>query len=100
MSADSIALYAGVVLSLLFSYVPGLNSWFGALDGIVKRLVMLGLLVLVAVISYGLACLGWAADVGLAGVACTKVGFAELVKALITAVIANQGAYAISPQKK
>jgi len=48
MSAQLLSAVAGVLLSLLFSYIPGASDWFAALDGTRKRLVMLGALVLVA----------------------------------------------------
>jgi hypothetical protein len=97
MTADGLALYAGVVLSLLFSYVPGLNTWFAGLEAIYKRLIMLGLLLLTAGVIYGIACLGWGGWFGLA-LTCDKKGLVELVQAFILAMIANQAAYQITPQ--
>jgi len=97
MTADGLALYAGVVLSMLFSYVPGLNTWFAALESIYKRLIMLGLLLLTAGAVYGIACLGWGGDLGVA-LTCDKQGLVELVRAFVLAMIANQAAYQISPE--
>ena len=97
MTADGLALYSGLVLSLLFSYVPGLNVWFAKLESIHKRLIMLGLLLLTAATIYGMACLGWAASFGIA-LTCESKGLVELVRAFVLAMIANQAAYPISPQ--
>lgn len=97
MTAESLSLISAAVLSLLFSYVPGLNSWFGGLDGLYKRLIMLVLLVAVAGVSYGTACAGWGGDFGVA-LSCDKAGAVGLVKALVLAIMANQSTYAISPK--
>lgn len=40
MTSDELAAVAGVVLSLAFSYVPGLSGWFDGLRGEYKRLIM------------------------------------------------------------
>jgi len=94
---------AGAVLSLLFSYVPGVRLWFAALGtndpndtGERKRLVMLGFLVLV-----------WVAMIGIdyfqvlpLGLAYDRQGWAVSVWALVMAVMSNQGAYSITPQAK
>lgn len=97
MTAESLALVSGVILSLLFSYIPGLNSKYKSLDGVYKRLVMLGLLLLVSGVIYGIACLGWAASIGIA-VTCDQAGVIELGKGFVLAMIANQTTYSISPQ--
>lgn len=97
MSAEMLAAIAGAILSLLFSYVPGLNTWYQALEATSKRLIMLGLLILVAGGCLGLACAGWGADLGLK-LTCDRAGFVGLIQALIVAIMANQTAYSISPQ--
>ena len=45
MTATELSAIAGVVLSLFFSYVPGVKSWFGDLSSEYKQTVM-GLLLL------------------------------------------------------
>ena len=97
MDAQTLALFAGAVLSLLFSYIPGLNTWFAALDGAIKRLIMLALLLLVALGVVGIACAGLGTDIGLV-VACDKAGFLGVLKAFVAAMIANQTAYAATIQ--
>ncbi len=95
MDDKTLASLAGVVLSLAFSYVPGLQSWFVELKGEYKRLLMLGLLIIVAGGVYGSACAGWTLTVS-----CDTAGARQLVSLFISAVIANQAAYLISPQTK
>lgn len=94
MSAEGLALISGIVLSLVFSYVPGLEGWFDALEGTSKRLIMLGLLALTAVGVFGVACLGWFNT----GVTCNQAGAVVLVEAFFVAMVANQSAYLISPK--
>ena len=96
MTATVLASVAGVVLSLLFSYVPGLNTKFAGLAAEYKRLIMLGLLAVVAGGVYGVSCLGWF-DVG---IACDKAGALALLQAFVIAAITNQTAYGLSPQSR
>ena len=93
MTSDQLAAIAGLVLSLVFSYVPGLNSMFDKLDATQKRLVMAGLLLIVAAGAFGLSC----AQV-LVVVTCDKPGALGLVSAFIAALVANQAAFQISPK--
>ena len=97
MSAESLSLIAGSALSLIFSYVPGLNAKFAGLSAEVKRLIMLGLLILVAAGVYGLGCSGFGAEFGVA-ITCDREGLVGLIGSLVVAIIANQSVYAISPK--
>jgi hypothetical protein len=94
MSAEQLAAIAGVVLSLVFSYVPGLSDWYGALEATQKRLVMAGLLLAVAGGAFGLSC----GNV-IVSVTCDKAGVIGLISALIAALVANQATYQLSPRK-
>lgn len=93
MTAELLASVAGVVLSLAFSYVPGLRPWFDKLSSDYKRLVMLGALLVVAVGAFGLACIGQ-----YAALTCDEAGAWTLVKAFLAAAVANQAAYALTPR--
>ncbi len=93
MDAEFLSMIAGILLSLLFSYVPGASGWYGALDGVHKRLVMLGLLFLSAAGVFALSCAG-VYDY----VACSQAGAVQAVEAFVSAVIANQATYLISPK--
>jgi TRAP-type mannitol/chloroaromatic compound transport system permease large subunit len=95
MNAALLASIAGIVLSLLFSYVPKLSTGFAVLDGVYKRLIMAGLLLIVAACAFGLSCAGL-----YSAVSCDQPGAVGLVEAFIAALIANQSAYAISPETK
>ena len=94
MSANELSALAGIGLSLLFSYVPKLNTKFAALAPEYKRLIMLGLLAVFAFGVYGVSCLGWFET----GITCDQSGIISLVKAFVAAAVANQAAFALTPQ--
>jgi hypothetical protein len=93
MTAETLSAVAGVVLSLAFSYVPGLAPWFGQLEATYKRLVMAGSLAVVSIIVVALSC--WNIT---PLVVCNQAGLVELVSAFLAALVANQAAYLISPK--
>jgi hypothetical protein len=93
MTPEQLALLAGVILSLAFSYVPGLSTWFDGLAPDRKRLVMLAALFVVAAGSFVLSCAGYADYF-----ACTTAGAYDAVGVFILAMIANQGTYLLTPK--
>jgi hypothetical protein len=105
MTTEMLTLTAGALLSLCFSYIPGLAGWYARLGetpegddgGTRKRLVMLGALALAAAGSFGLACLGWGPALGL-DLTCDQGGGLGLLRALVLALVANQATYKISPR--
>ena len=94
MSSEQLAAIAGIVLSLAFSYIPGLSNWYGALESTQKRLVMAMLLLVVAVGVFAGSCGNL-----ITAVPCDKGGALALVNAFIAALVANQSAYLLSPRK-
>ncbi len=94
MTPEQILAIVGVVTSIAFEYVPGLNSWFNALEDTYQRLVMLGLMVLVVGVAYGLSCAGY-----LAYYACTEAGVWNALAGLVAAITANQATYLILPKR-
>lgn len=92
-TATNLAMVAGVILSLLFSYVPGLNEVWAMQDATRKRIWMAGLTFLTALGVFGLGCAGI-----VSGVACNKDGVIMLVVIWIQALVANQAVYAVSPE--
>ncbi len=98
MTADTLSLLAGSVLSLLFSYVPKLNTWFDGILPEYKRLTMAGLTLLIAGAAYGLACAGLGEQFGIA-VVCDQAGAIALIRAWVLALVANQAAYSVTPRR-
>ena len=95
MSSELLAAIAGIVLSLACSYIPGLSTKFAKLQSSTKRLIMAGLLLLTGAAAFGLSCAGVFSTV-----TCDKAGILGLVSHFITALIANQSAYTLSPETR
>lgn len=93
MSVEAITATAGVVLAILFEYVPGLKDWYGALKDNYQRLVMLGVLLAVVAGAFGLSCYG-----KLAYFECSEAGVWAAIQAFIAALVANQSTHRILPR--
>jgi hypothetical protein len=89
LSPEHLSALAGLLLSLLFSYVPGLSTWYDAQGPTTKRLIMLGLLLVVALGSLLYRCRTDAA--------CFGVEWEAYLAAFIAALITNQAAASITP---
>lgn len=95
MTSETLILIAGTVTSVLFSYVPGLNTWYAAKTPDIKRLIMAGVLLAVSAAIFGLSCAGLGGYIGI-DIDCSREGAFGLVRIFILAIVANQGAYALT----
>lgn len=95
MSDVELSLIAGSILSLVFSYVPGLSGKFDQLVPEYKRAIMLGCVLIVAAGAYALACAGLGESLGLA-ITCNVDGALALVRSVILVAVANQGTYKLT----
>jgi hypothetical protein len=93
MTAEQLVAIVSAVLALLFAYVPGFANWFNPIQAEYKRLIMLGLLLAVSAVIFGLSCSGIATYVE-----CTQQGVWEYVQILGVAIIMNQSLFAIAPK--
>jgi len=96
MTGDELSSIAGVLLSLIFSYVPGVSAWYEKLTGEYKRLVMAVVLAVVSGALYGMGCAGWLGD--MVALTCDYAGARVLIRGFIAALVANQATYLISPK--
>ncbi|MCC6192278.1 MAG: hypothetical protein IT318_24870 [Anaerolineales bacterium] len=97
---ETLTLFAGVALSVVMAYTPGLRAKYDALSADYKRLVMLGLLLIVTAAIYLGACAGLGADLPLlTAVSCTRSGAVGMGTAFISALIANQATFLILPAR-
>ncbi len=92
---EFLAMIAGVVLSLLFSYVPKLNTWYAALATEIKQLIMLGLMLVSTGAIFALGCGG---IIPINDFACDQNTAVYFIYTFILALVANQGTYKITPQ--
>ena len=97
MTPEILVTTAAILLSLLFSYVPGFKTWFEPRSADAKRLIMLALLLITAGVTFALACANLSPQVALV---CDTAGAWGLFKVFVTAVIANQATFLISPKGK
>ena len=97
MNPEILSSISGIALSLCFSYIPGLSSWYETLTGAYKRLVMLAMLAITSLCAFGLACLGWLPYFNLE-LSCTEKGVVEVLTAFVLALAANQSTYLITPK--
>jgi len=93
MKAEELIAIVGAILAVLFAYVPGFANWFNPLGAEIKRLIMAGLMVVVAGAIFGLSCAAI-----ILKVPCTYEGVWGLVIAILTAVISNQAVFSILPK--
>jgi len=85
----------GVLISLLFRYLPGLKTWYEKQSGY-KALIMIGLMLLVSIIYFGLGCWALIAVRLHIIVACTANGAIDLALAFVVAVLSNQSTYILT----
>ena len=95
MNSTYLSQLAGVVLSLVFSYVPGVKDLYAKLDSTGKSGVMAVTVILIACAIYAASCYGL-----ISSVTCDKAGVVGLVEAVIGALVANQATYLLSPQNR
>lgn len=95
MTSDMIVSIAGILVALVFTYIPGAKAWLDGQTPEFKRLFMLGVMFLVAGGALLLACTGFASDFGLL-LTCDRAGIVGLVKAFVIAFGANQATYQVT----
>lgn len=103
MTPETLSYLAAILLSLAFSYVPGLAPRYDLLDPTYKRLIMLAALLLVSLGAFGLACLPLSSSAGgeglVPGLTCTSLSAYALARTFLLALVANQTTYLISPKR-
>jgi hypothetical protein len=90
MTVETLTMAAGVIISLVFSYVPGASGWFDGLGSLQKRLVMLTALFVAAAGAFGMAC------AGRLDLACDGNGAWQLLELWLMAAVANQATYTMT----
>lgn len=87
----------GAILSLAFMYVPELRSWYESLPH--QGVVMLGMILAVAAVYYGLSCTSFAAQLHIL-VKCDSTSIFDLLKAVFILAVGNQLTYLFAPTPK
>ena len=90
MSVELISAIAGILISLILEFVPGVEGWYNKFTPQQKRLVMLVALFIVVGGAFGLSCAGL-----LAIFVCSVAGAWQAVMAFIAALVANQSVHLV-----
>ena len=88
MTPDGLVTLVGIVLSLVFGYIPWVRSWFDQLDSRYKPLFMAVVLLLVAAGKL-------AVDCRLDG-ACLAANWQRVLWVWFAALVANQTTYSVT----
>lgn len=96
LTPDLIAMVAGLLLALIFDFVPKAKAWFDTKSVEGKRLINAGILFAVVVFIFGFNCLGWASGFHIPAVACTQEGALLMVQLFVLALGVNYSTHAIS----
>lgn len=99
MNPELLASVAGITLSLIMSYIPGLSDKFATLSSNAKRSIMA---ILIVISALGLAfwtCLNPEGDARF-GACLGGLSWSEYLQAVIAALVSNQATFTISPKKE
>jgi hypothetical protein len=92
---DLILAGVGFVVSVLFTWVPVLGTWYYGIASKWRGLTMIGILLVVVGAIFGLSCSGL-----FSWVACTTASLGALVRAALIAIVTNQVTYQVTPDTK
>lgn len=98
MTVEMLLILVGALLSLGFTYIPNLNTWFAVQSNQRKQLTLLGLLALASVGLVSLSCAGLTELPFVANVTCDRPGILKMVEVFVLALMSNQGTDRISPE--
>lgn len=89
-AADLFLVIVGVIMQLVFLYVPGASDWYQAQPR--KGLIMLAMIVVVAGVYFGLACTPLAGMLGIE-VSCTVPDALLVAKAIFILAMSQSATY-------
>lgn len=96
VTAALLVTVAGAIASLLFSYFPGLRTWWATVQPDLQRGFMALLMLLVAIAVTAGSCLGFFQT----NVVCTQAGFLQVAWLWLMAIMSNQSVFGLSPKTK
>ena len=96
LTPDLIVMVAGLLLAMVFDFVPKAKAWFDTKSVEMKRLINAGIMLLVVVVVFGFNCLGWGEGLGIPAVACTQEGALFMIQLFVLGIGMNYGTHAVS----
>jgi hypothetical protein len=100
LTPETLAVVAGMVISLICSYFPAARRWMDQRSGDEKRQVMLIATVLTGLAIFGMSCTGVLGDLLGLSLACNQAGVILLVRVIFIGAVANQATYDLSPRAR
>lgn len=97
MTPEALSATAGIILSALMTYIPGLNTWYASLNPTAKRLAMVGCLLLAAVGMAAWTCKSPQEGMTF-GMCLSGFDWGAVVTAFVLALVGNQSADRILPK--
>jgi hypothetical protein len=94
LTPASLASIVGVIVSLIFRFVPKLKSWYANLIDLWKATIMVVLMLIVSVATFLIACTP-ILDIGLL---CDPSGALSVIEIFFLAIAANQATYLLTPK--
>jgi len=93
MSVDSVFLagFAGLLLSLVFEYVPGASDWYEKYTAVQKRGIMVLVLLVASVLIFGASCTG----LYNLNLDCGVGGIMELLRVFLACLVANASGHSL-----
>lgn len=95
LSPEALMLLMGGFMSLLFTYFPGLNTWYASKAEKTKKIVMAVLLAAITAALYAGMCIGM---VTVAEMVCDVASGIDMIYFLVLAIVGNQGIFKLTVQ--
>lgn len=92
LTPELIASVVTILFSLAFAYLPGVKTWYSALESEHKAAIMGLVILLVGAGAFGASCGGF---VRLEGISCTQTGVVALVQTVLFALLSSVGSYTL-----
>ena len=96
MNQEMLSTITGIVISVVFRYLPKLKDWYYSMDTAGKQLFMAGVLVIVSGVMFGLSCIPDFAELFPEyAIACSSEGLLGYLHILLPMLVSNQAFYSI-----
>lgn len=96
MTAEVLFLGGNALISLLFSFIPSAESWFGQAPAILKRLILMVAVAVYSLFIFLLACAGLLSTLNW-NLTCDEAGAMKLVGLFLAAVGTSNFVYTFTP---
>ena|SRR3990167_7592931 len=100
MDENALVLVAGILISVIFNWLPKLKDWYTVQDDNAQKLIMIGVMGLAAGVIFGASCTGYTIPGLTFSGTCDAAGAKSLGQLFINGLVANQVAYVALPKPK